>query len=57
MRDYYLTPFDLEYDRLIHWDHEFPGRDALLAMKDQPHRRKIILKWNADDVVAVYRTL
>ena len=26
-------------------------------MKDQPHRRKIILKWNADDVVAVYRTL
>ena len=57
VRDYYLTPFDLEYDRLIHWDHEFLGRDALLAMKDQPHRQKVILKWNADDVVAVYRTL
>ena len=57
VRDYYLTPFDLEYDRLIHWDHEFLGREALLAMKDKPHRRKVILKWNADDVVAVYRTL
>jgi vanillate/3-O-methylgallate O-demethylase len=57
VRDYYLTPFDLEYDRLIHWDHDFLGREALLAMRDGPHRKKVILRWNADDVVAVYRTL
>lgn len=57
VRDYYLTPFDLEYDRLIHWDHEFLGREALFAMRDKPHRRKVILVWNGDDVVDVYRTL
>lgn len=57
VREYYLTPFDLEYDRMIHWDHEFVGRDALLAMKDKPHRKKVILVWNGDDVTEVYRTL
>jgi len=57
VRDYYLTPFDLEYDRLIHWDHEFLGREALLAMKDKPHRKKVILVWNGGDVTEVYRTL
>lgn len=56
VRDYYLTPYDLEYDRMIHWDHSFLGREALLAMRDRPHRKKVILVWNTDDVVAVYRS-
>ena len=55
--DYYLTPFDLEYDRLIHWDHEFLGREALLQMREKPRRKKVILVWDGDDVVEVYRTL
>jgi vanillate/3-O-methylgallate O-demethylase len=57
VRDYYLTPFDLEYDRVIHWDHDFLGRDALLAMRDAKHRKKVILVWNGDDVTEVYRGL
>lgn len=57
VRDYYLTPYDLEYDRLINWDHEFLGRDALAAMKDKPHRRKVILVWDKDDVVSVFASM
>jgi vanillate/3-O-methylgallate O-demethylase len=57
VRDYYITPFDLEYDRLIHWDHEFLGREALLAMKNQPHRKKVILVWDKDGVVSVFASL
>ena len=57
VRDYYITPFDLEYDRLIHWDHEFLGREALLAMKDQPHRKKVILVWDKEGVVSVFASL
>lgn len=57
VRDYYLTPYDLGYDRLIHWDHEFLGRNALLAMKDMKHRKKVTLVWAKDDVLKVFASL
>lgn len=57
VRDYYLTPFELDYGRLIHWDHDFLGRDALLAMKDRPHRQKVTLVWSKDDVLKVFASL
>ena len=53
IEDYYLTPWDLDYGRLINFGHDFVGREALQRMKDQPHRRKVTLEWNADDVLAV----
>lgn len=52
--DYYLTPWDLDYGRLIKFDHDFIGRDALERMVDQPHRRKVTLEWNAEDAIAIY---
>jgi vanillate/3-O-methylgallate O-demethylase len=48
--DYYETPWDLGYGHLINFDHDFIGRDALLAMADKPHRRKVFLRWNDADV-------
>jgi glycine cleavage system aminomethyltransferase T len=57
IEDYYLSPWDLDYGRLIHFDHDFIGREALLRMKDQPHRRKVTLEWNADDVLAVQASI
>ena len=53
IRDWYLDPWDVGYHRLIHWDHQFRGRDALLAMRDRPHRRKVWLQWNPEDVLRV----
>jgi vanillate/3-O-methylgallate O-demethylase len=52
--DYYLSPWDLDYGRLINFDHEFIGRDALTRMAGQPHRRKVTLEWNAEDVLDIY---
>lgn len=49
IRDYYLTPWDLGYGRLIHFEHEFVGRDGLLARKDEPHKTKVFLRWNDQD--------
>jgi len=54
IEDYYLTPWDVDYGRLIKFDHDFIGREALEKMAGQPHRRKVTLEWNADDVLAVY---
>jgi vanillate/3-O-methylgallate O-demethylase len=53
IRDYYLTPWDLGYDRVVRFDHDFTGRPALEQMSDRPHRRKVWLIWNDDDIARV----
>ena len=57
IEDYYLTPWDLGYGHILNFDHEFVGRDALLKLKDKPHRRKVTLSWNDDDVIRIFSTL
>ena len=51
--DYYQTPWDLGYGRLIKFDHDFIGRAALERLARQPHRRKVWLRWNAEDVTRI----
>lgn len=57
IEDYYLTPWDLGYGHILNFDHEFVGRDALVRLKDRPHRRKVTLSWNDDDVIRIFSTL
>jgi len=54
IEDYYQTPWDLGYGRHIKFDHDFIGRAALEKLADQPHRRKVWLRWNNEDVLKVY---
>jgi len=56
MDDYYLDPWDVGYHRLIHWDHDFHGKEGLAARKDTPHRRKVWLKWHPDDVLRIVKS-
>jgi glycine cleavage system aminomethyltransferase T len=53
IEDYYFTPWDLGYGRLVKLDHDFIGSDALRAMESQPHRKKVWLRWNDEDVARV----
>jgi len=53
---YYLTPYDLNYGHIVKFDHDFVGRDALEAMAGRPHRRKVTLIWNAEDVLKVMQS-
>lgn len=55
--DYYLDAVELGYGRLIDFDHEFVGRDALAARVDDPARTKVTFVWDAEDVVDVYASL
>lgn len=57
IEDYYLTPWDIGYGSLIKFDHDFIGREALEKLADQPHRKKVTLSWNSDDVIRVFATL
>ncbi len=56
VEDYLFTPWDLDYGRIIRFDHDFVGRAALEAMQDAPHRRKVSLVIDADDVARVFHS-
>lgn len=53
VEDYYFTPWDLDYGRVVKFDHDFIGREALERMAPGPHRSKVTLVWNRDDVLEV----
>jgi glycine cleavage system aminomethyltransferase T len=55
--DYYLTPYDLGYGPFVKFDHDFIGRAALEKIADRPHRKKMTLVWNGDDVTRVFGTM
>lgn len=55
IEDYYFTPFELDYGRLIGFDHDFVGRGGLermIADGRSERRRKVTFVWNGDDMAA-----
>ena len=50
IEDYYLTPYDLGYGRIVKFDHDFIGREALEKIAAEPQRKKVTFAWNGDDV-------
>ncbi|MEM7693550.1 MAG: aminomethyl transferase family protein [Pseudomonadota bacterium] len=57
IEDYYVTPFELGYGHIVKFDHDFVGRTALEAIKDRPHRKKMTLVWNPEDVIRIFASL
>jgi glycine cleavage system aminomethyltransferase T len=49
----YVTPFDLGYDRIVKFDHDFVGADALKEFSKNKGRKKVTLVWDADDMARV----
>jgi vanillate/3-O-methylgallate O-demethylase len=56
IEDYYLTPYDLGYGRVVDFNHEFHGKEALQRLAAGPHKRKVWLIWNPDDVARVVKS-
>ncbi|WP_320774317.1 aminomethyl transferase family protein [Streptomyces sp. CRN 30] len=51
IEDYYVSPYELGYGKMIHFGHDFHGRDALLAAAgDTGLRTKVTLVLDPDDV-------
>ena len=53
IEDYYVTPYDLDYGRIVAFDHEFPGRAALERIAENAPRQKVTLVWDPEDVAGV----
>ncbi|WP_406150780.1 aminomethyl transferase family protein [Streptomyces sp. NBC_01012] len=50
IEDHYVSPYELGYGKIISFHHDFLGRDALMRAKEEPHRRKVTLVLDPDDV-------
>ncbi len=53
IEDYYLTPWDMGYGSFIDFEHEFIGREALRNLAKGPHRKKVTLALENEDVLKV----
>lgn len=54
VEEFYLTPWDLDYGRVVNFDHDFIGKAALEKMATQEHRVKVTLVWDKDDVLSIF---
>ena len=57
IEDYYVTPWHMGVDRMMKFDHDFVGREALEAMATRPTRSKVTLVWNKDDVARIQASM
>jgi len=48
------TPQEVNWGWMAHFDHDFIGRDAVLAASQNPTRKTVTLVWNPEDVVDVF---
>ena len=51
--DYYVTPLDLGYEKIVKFDHDFIGAEALQARAQGKRRKKVTLVWDAQDMARV----
>ncbi len=52
----FVTPYDVGWEFLIKFNHEFRGRKALEKLANEPHRTVVTLEWDADDVAEIYKS-
>ena len=50
----FVTPFELSWDYLIDYNHDFIGKEALLKIRENPLKKCVTLEWNAEDVGTVF---
>ncbi|MDD2554502.1 MAG: hypothetical protein PHP51_08015 [Desulfotomaculaceae bacterium] len=55
--DYYRSPIELGWSKVVKFDHDFLGREALEKEMANPRRIMRTLVWNPEDVVDVYASL
>ncbi len=53
----YRTPYDVGWDWMIKYDHDFIGREALEKIAANPPRTIVTLEWNPEDVMDVWASM
>lgn len=50
----FVTPYDLKWDYLINFEHDFIGKEALQEIAKNPTKTCVTLEWNATDLGEVF---
>lgn len=50
----FVTPYDVGWDFLVNFNHDFIGREALEKIANNPPRTVVTLEWNSDDIGEIY---
>ena len=54
LNNYYHDPFELGWGKMIKFNHDFIGRQALEIIAGEDRRRMVSLEWNAEDIADVF---
>jgi len=57
IEDYYVTPYEMGYGKLVSFDHDFIGRAALEEIAEHPTRTKVTLVWEKEEILKVMGSL
>jgi glycine cleavage system aminomethyltransferase T len=57
IEDYYVRPWELGYGRLIKFDHDFIGREALEVINPDKERVRVTLAWESEDFERIMGSL
>jgi vanillate/3-O-methylgallate O-demethylase len=53
----YFSPVDFGWTKVIDFERDFPGKDALLDEIKNPKRKPVTLEWNNEDTIAIFASL
>ncbi|MBQ3995822.1 MAG: aminomethyltransferase family protein [Clostridia bacterium] len=48
------TPYDVGWDKMVKFDHDFVGRSALEKIKEEHPHQVVTLEWNPEDIQTVW---
>ena len=54
IHDYYRNPFELGWGKMVKFDHDFNGKEALEKIAASRHREIVTLEWNSEDIIDLY---
>jgi glycine cleavage system aminomethyltransferase T len=53
---WFRNPIELGWGRVIRFDHDFIGADALSKIVESPKRKMVTLEWDVDDIMDIHRS-
>jgi glycine cleavage system aminomethyltransferase T len=53
---WYRDPVELGWGRVVRFDHDFIGADALSKIVENPRRKMVTLEWSVDDILDIHRS-
>lgn len=53
LQDYYRNPYEIGWGKMVHFDHDFVGKEALQKIAKSNYRHAVTLSWNSEDVLDI----